>query len=179
MCVYDERTTFLSVVYLCSCAWLIVDFSISQRPLHMDYLVSWLVFLCALTDSILEIISLTFPIGSLHFSYCCLCCIGIKAMEKWIDFLLAFFSYWVFWQWRNKMTPCLHFFILGILAMEKWNDFMSAFFIFRILAMKKQNDFMSTFYYLVFWQWKNRMTSCLHFYIWHSTNGKTIKFLTN
>jgi hypothetical protein len=92
----------------------------------------------------------------------------------------------VFWQWKNEMTSCLHFFILGILAMEKRNDFMSAFFyIFGILAMEKRNDFFFILgilamekqndfclHILVFWQWKNEMTSCLHFYIWYSGNGK-------
>jgi hypothetical protein len=56
------------------------------------------------------------------------------------------------------------FFLFGILAMEKRNDFMSAIYIFGILAMERRNDIMSAFFfYLVFWQWKNEMTSSLHF----------------
>jgi hypothetical protein len=119
----------------------------------MDYLTSLLVFLCALTDRIFAIISMTFPIGSLHFSYCCLRCIGILAMEKRFDSLSAFL-YLVFWQWKNKLISCLHF-CIGIM---EWKNVFFCYSCLRcisILAMEKRFDSLSTFLYLVSWKWKN------------------------
>jgi hypothetical protein len=119
----------------------------------MDYLASLLVFLCASIDRIPPIISMTFPIGSLCFSYYCLCCIGILAMEKRFD-SLSTFLYLVFWQWKNELISCLHFVLVS------WNG-KTFLFVIPVYVV------------LVFWQWKNDLIHCLHFYIWYPGNGKT------
>jgi hypothetical protein len=123
----------------------------------MDYLASLLVFLCALTDRIPAIISMTFPNGSLH-SLTVVCIVLVS------------------WQWKNDLISCLHF----ILVSWKWkNDFNFhvCIFIFGILAMEKRFNFLSAFLYLVSWKWKNvfylLFMSALY---WYPGNGKTNSF---
>jgi hypothetical protein len=102
-------------------------------------------------------------------------------MEKRFDFLSSFL-YWyprngktllfvipvcivfVFWQWKNKLISCLHF-CIGILEWKNIFIFYFCLFCIGILVMERGFESMSAFLYLVFWQWKNKLISCLHFCI--------------
>jgi len=96
---------------------------------------------------------------------------------KWFH-VCIFFIYLVFWQWKNEMTSCLHFYI-GYSSNGKTKWFHACIFYIVYSGNEKMKWFhVCIFYYLVFRQWKNRMTTHLHFYIWHFGNGKTIKFLS-